>query len=248
VVGGPTAAGKSRVAIDLALRFEGEIVNADSVQVYRYLDVGTAKPTTEERARVPHHLLDVVTPDVPYNAGRYLGEARAAAQRVHARGRLVILAGGTGLYARACLEGLIPGVGAMYNGQFAKAIVHVVIFAILVTLADSGQYEALWGILIPFFIFYQAFDAHRTAKARLLGQPVPEDPMGLSRGLWGQGEGAGSFSNVPTGAIVLIGLGVLFLLSNAGVFHWNWVGKLWPLILIAVGIRMYMRRQSAAGR
>ncbi|HET6305426.1 MAG TPA: tRNA (adenosine(37)-N6)-dimethylallyltransferase MiaA [Myxococcota bacterium] len=112
VVGGPTAAGKSHVAIDLALRFEGEIVNADSVQVYRYLDVGTAKPTTEERARVPHHLLDVVKPDVPYNAGRYLGEARAAAQRVHARGRLVILAGGTGLYVRACLEGLIPGVGS----------------------------------------------------------------------------------------------------------------------------------------
>jgi len=159
-----------------------------------------------------------------------------------------VAAPGAGNPVLAALLGLIPGVGAMYNGQFAKAIVHVVIFAILVTLADSGQYEALWGILIPFFIFYQAFDAHRTAKARLLGQPVPEDPMGLSRGLWGQGEGAGSFSNVPTGAIVLIGLGVLFLLSNAGVFHWNWVGKLWPLILIAVGIRMYMRRQSAAGR
>jgi tRNA dimethylallyltransferase len=109
VVGGPTAAGKTRAALELALRFEGEIVNADSVQVYRHLDVGTAKPTAAERARVPHHLLDVVTPDVPYNAGRYLGDARAAAGRVHARGRLVILAGGTGLYVRACLEGLVPG-------------------------------------------------------------------------------------------------------------------------------------------
>lgn len=159
-----------------------------------------------------------------------------------------VAAPGAGNPALAAMLGLIPGVGAMYNGQFAKAIVHVVIFAILVTLADSGQYEPLWGILIAFFIFYQAFDAHRTAKARLLGQPVPEDPLGLSRGLWGPREAAGSFSNVPTGALVLIGLGVLFLLSNAGVFHWNWLGKLWPLILIALGIRMYMRRQSGAGR
>ncbi len=148
----------------------------------------------------------------------------------------------------AGLLGLIPGVGAMYNGQFAKGIVHVVIFAVLAGMSDSGQNEGLWGGLLAFFIFYQVFDAYRTAKARLLGQPVPEDPLGLSRGLWGAGEGAGSFSNVPTGALVLIGLGVLFLLSNAGVFHWNWVGKLWPLILIAVGIRMYMRRQSGAGR
>ncbi len=112
VVTGPTAAGKTRAAIDLALRFDGEIVNADSVQVYRHLDVGTAKATPEERARVPHHLLDVVTPDVPYNAGRYLGEARAAARRIHERGKVVILAGGTGLYIRAFLEGLLPGAGS----------------------------------------------------------------------------------------------------------------------------------------
>ena len=155
---------------------------------------------------------------------------------------------GAGNPVLAALLGLIPGVGAMYNGQFAKGLVHVIIFAVLVTLADSGQYEPLWGILIMFFFFYQVFDAHRTAKAKLLGQPLPEDPLGLSRGLWGAGDTASSFSHVPTGAIVLIGLGVLFLLSNAGVFHWNWIGKMWPLILIALGIRMYMRRQSAAGR
>jgi len=112
VVGGPTAAGKTRVAIDLALRFDGEIVNADSVQVYRHLDVGTAKPTAEERARVPHHLIDVVEPDVPYSAGRYLREARAAARRIHERGRRVVLAGGTGLYVRAFLEGLLPGAAS----------------------------------------------------------------------------------------------------------------------------------------
>jgi TM2 domain-containing membrane protein YozV len=159
-----------------------------------------------------------------------------------------VAAPGAGNPVLAALLGFIPGVGAMYNGQFAKGLVHVIIFAVLVTLADSGQYEPLWGILIAFFFFYQVFDAHRTAKAKLLGQPVPEDPLGLSRGLWGPGDAAGSFSHVPTGAIVLIGLGVLFLLSNAGVFHWNWVGRLWPLILIALGIRMYMRRHEAAGR
>ncbi len=151
---------------------------------------------------------------------------------------------GAGNPVLAALLGFIPGVGAMYNGQFAKGIVHVVIFALLATLADSGQYEALWGILIPFFIFYQVFDAYRTAKAKLMGQPAPDDPLGLSRGLWGTGNGAGSFSNAPLGAVVLIGLGVLFLLSNAGIFHWSWIGRLWPLILIALGIRMYMRRSA----
>jgi tRNA dimethylallyltransferase len=107
VVAGPTAAGKSGVALELALRFGGEIVNADSMQVYRGLDIGTAKPSAADRARVPHHMLDVVTPDVPYNAGRYSREARAAASHIHARHGLVLLAGGTGLYIRAFLEGLI---------------------------------------------------------------------------------------------------------------------------------------------
>jgi tRNA dimethylallyltransferase len=107
VVTGPTASGKTAVAIELALRFGGEIVNADSVQVYQYLDIGTAKPSLAERARVPHHLLDVVTPDVPYNAGRYAREARSAASAIHARAGIVFLTGGTGLYIRAFLEGLI---------------------------------------------------------------------------------------------------------------------------------------------
>jgi tRNA dimethylallyltransferase len=112
VVAGPTAAGKSAVAIHLALRFGGEIVNADSVQVYRGLDIGTAKPSLADRARVPHHLLDVVAPDERYDAGRYLRESRAAAAEIHGRGALVVLTGGTGLYIRAFLEGLIDAGGA----------------------------------------------------------------------------------------------------------------------------------------
>ena len=107
MVTGPTAAGKTGAAIELALRFGGEVINADSVQVYRHLDIGTAKPTLAERARVPHHLLDVATPDTPYDAGRYARESRVAAAAIHARGGLVFLTGGTGLYVRAFLEGLL---------------------------------------------------------------------------------------------------------------------------------------------
>jgi tRNA dimethylallyltransferase len=107
VVTGPTAAGKTELAVELALRVGGEIVNADSMQVYRYMDIGTSKPGPELRARVPHHLLDVVTPDVVYSAGRFAREARTAAAAIHARGRAVLLVGGTGLYIRAFLAGLI---------------------------------------------------------------------------------------------------------------------------------------------
>ncbi len=107
VVTGPTAAGKSELAVELAEQFGGEIVNADSMQVYRYLDIGTAKPGPALRARVPHHLLDVVTPDVLYNAGRYEREAQAAAATIHDRRHAVFLTGGTGLYIQAFLSGLI---------------------------------------------------------------------------------------------------------------------------------------------
>ena len=107
VVTGPTAAGKTELAIEIALRFGGEIVNADSMQVYQHMDIGTAKPTLEQRSRVPHHLFDIVTPDLPYSAGRYAREARARARAIHAAGRLVVLTGGTGLYIRSFLSGLI---------------------------------------------------------------------------------------------------------------------------------------------
>jgi tRNA dimethylallyltransferase len=112
VVTGPTATGKTGLAIDLALRFDGEIVNADSMQVYRFMDIGTAKPSAEERARVPHHLIDVVAPDQPYSAGRYARAARAVIADLHARGRVPFLVGGTGLYIRAVLHGLVDGVEA----------------------------------------------------------------------------------------------------------------------------------------
>jgi tRNA dimethylallyltransferase len=112
VLTGPTAAGKTSLALELAQRFDAEIINADSMQVFRFMDIGTAKPSLEERATVPHHLFDVVNPSSEYSAGRYAIEARAAAEKIHSTGKLVMLVGGTGLYIRAFLEGLIDTGGA----------------------------------------------------------------------------------------------------------------------------------------
>lgn len=102
---GPTASGKSALALALAERFGGEIVSADSAQVYRGLDVGTAKPDAAERARVPHHLLDLRDPDQDFSLADFQRLATAALEEVWGRGRLPILVGGTGLYVRGLLEG-----------------------------------------------------------------------------------------------------------------------------------------------
>jgi tRNA dimethylallyltransferase len=106
---GPTASGKSALALDLARARGGEIVSCDSLQVYRGLDVGSAKATPEERRAVAHHLLDVVDPDQDFSAADYARLARAAVDDVTARGRLPIVAGGTGLYLRALRRGLFAG-------------------------------------------------------------------------------------------------------------------------------------------
>lgn len=106
VVGGPTAVGKTGVTIRIAERIGGEVVNADSMQIYRYMDIGTAKPTPEEKLRVAHHMIDIADPDEPYDAARYSREARAAADDVLKRQRVPLVAGGTGFYIRAFLYGL----------------------------------------------------------------------------------------------------------------------------------------------
>ncbi len=105
---GPTASGKTALALDWAQRFGGEIVSVDSALVYRGLDIGAAKPSDEERMSVPHHLIDVREPWQPYSAADFANDARAAVDDIIARGRLPILAGGTGLYFRALLQGLSP--------------------------------------------------------------------------------------------------------------------------------------------
>ena len=105
---GPTASGKTALALDWAQRFGGEIVSVDSALVYRGLDIGSAKPDAAERARAPHHLLDLRDPWQAYSAADFARDARAAIDGILARGRLPILAGGTGLYFQALLRGLSP--------------------------------------------------------------------------------------------------------------------------------------------
>ena len=105
---GATATGKSALALELAVAFRGEIISMDSRQVYRGFDIGTAKPTREERERVPHHLIDTLSSHEPSSAGRHAAEAVAIARAAAARGRVPFLVGGTGLYFRALFRGLGP--------------------------------------------------------------------------------------------------------------------------------------------
>jgi tRNA dimethylallyltransferase len=108
---GPTATGKTGLATGLASRLQGEVVSADSRQLYQGMDIGTAKPTPQERALVPHHLLDIITPDTSYTLTQYQTDAHAAIAAIHARGHLPLLVGGTGLYIRAVIDNLaIPEV------------------------------------------------------------------------------------------------------------------------------------------
>jgi tRNA dimethylallyltransferase len=113
VLVGPTAVGKTELSLRLAERLNGEIISADSRLFYRGMDIGTAKPTPEERARVPHHLIDVAAPDETWSLAIYQEAARRAIEQISARGRLPILVGGTGQYVRAVYEGWqIPAVEA----------------------------------------------------------------------------------------------------------------------------------------
>jgi tRNA dimethylallyltransferase len=109
VILGPTASGKTALSLSLAEKFQGEIVNCDSVAMYREFNVGTAKPSLAERARAPHHLFDCVDPTQDVTAGEYARQARLVLQEIKSRGHLPIVVGGTGLYLRALLEGLFRG-------------------------------------------------------------------------------------------------------------------------------------------
>lgn len=118
---GPTASGKTALAVKLARRFGGEIVSCDSMQIYKRMDIGTAKPSAEEKSGVPHHMLDCASPFEPWSAGIYAREARSVIENIRARGVLPIVCGGTGLYLRALTEGLseIPECPACSYGPDA---------------------------------------------------------------------------------------------------------------------------------
>jgi tRNA dimethylallyltransferase len=109
---GPTGVGKTKMALKMAVHFGGEIVSADSMQVYRGMDIGTAKPTPGEKRCIPHHLIDVVDPDQPFDASRYCDLAHRVIARLHRHEKPILVVGGTGLYIRALFGGLIAGPGA----------------------------------------------------------------------------------------------------------------------------------------
>ncbi|OEU56625.1 MAG: tRNA (adenosine(37)-N6)-dimethylallyltransferase MiaA [Desulfobulbaceae bacterium S3730MH12] len=106
---GPTAIGKTALSLELARRFNCEIVSVDSMQVYKYMDIGTAKVTNEERGGITHHLINIVEPDEPYDAARFTEDALLAIREIHKRGRVPLLTGGTGLYLRALISGIFEG-------------------------------------------------------------------------------------------------------------------------------------------
>ena len=107
IINSPTATGKTDLAVNLALEFGGEIISADSMQVYRYLNIGTAKPTMDERRGIKHHLIDVVNPDEEFNAALFTEKARAIITELAGKGMPIFVVGGTGLYVRALLKGII---------------------------------------------------------------------------------------------------------------------------------------------
>jgi tRNA dimethylallyltransferase len=115
VICGPTASGKTSLALEMATCFDVEIVSADSRQIYRGMDIGTAKATAEERSRVPHHLIDVVDPDQDFTAADFARLGHEAVREIRRRGRLPLLVGGTGLYIRTLTEGLLPAPGEDKN-------------------------------------------------------------------------------------------------------------------------------------
>ncbi len=135
---GPTGVGKTGMALELAGRWGGEIVSADSMQVYRHMDIGTAKPTPEERRRIPHHLLDVVDPDDPFDASRYIGLANGVIAHLQREKKPIFVVGGTGLYIRALLGGLIDGPGA-------DEVLRRELKEEMKTFGKEHLYEILWA-------------------------------------------------------------------------------------------------------
>jgi tRNA dimethylallyltransferase len=143
LLAGPTAVGKSEVALSLAEKIDGEIVSVDSMQVYRGLDIGTAKPAQQERARVRHHLIDVVDLTETFDAAQFVRLAREAVADIQGRGRVPILCGGTGLYFKAFLDGL--GEAPRADAALRSELEATPIADLLTELAakDPGTYETI---------------------------------------------------------------------------------------------------------
>lgn len=143
----------------------------------------------------------------------------------------------------AFMLGFIPGVGAIYNGQYVKGLIHVVIFGLLVAVLDNGQagdLEPLFGMMLAVWFFYMAFEAYHTAKKRLLGQPVDEFSSIFPR----RNESA----KFPVAPLFLIAIGLLFLLNNLEIIRFSQIIRYWPIALIALGVYLLYERVIASDR
>jgi TM2 domain-containing membrane protein YozV len=172
-----------------------------------------------------------------------LGDAVPAAPSTVVAAPPVIIRSGPSPGLAAVLSVFFPfGVGQVYNGQYAKGLAHLLVFAGLVWGASEarGGFDALFGISIAFFYVYQIVDAVRSAHAIQRGEPAP-DPFGLARTF---SAGNVSPSQIPVGAVILIGIGVLFLLNTMGLFEFHWIGRLWPVVLIVIGVWLFIKRVS----
>ena len=166
---GPTAVGKTAVALALARELRAEIVNADSLQVYRALNIGTAKPTLNERALIPHHLVDVVDPDETYHAARYCQEGRTVLASLHRRGVVPLVVGGTGLYLKALLYGL-------FEDGSPQGLIRDRLRQEFAALGLTPLYQRLWYLDPPAAARLNPNDTYRILRAlevmEATGQPV----------------------------------------------------------------------------
>lgn len=180
---GPTASGKSALALDLAQQLGGEILCCDSMQVYRGMDIGTAKPTPEERAAIPHHLLDLVTPAEQYHAAAWAEAARTIIQDAEKRERLPIIVGGTGLYFRALVRGLFeaprpdPAIRARHQAEAAELGVPA-LHKRLSEIDQAAASKILPGDLVRISRALEVFEQTGTTISELRRQqPVAPPPL-----------------------------------------------------------------------
>ena len=186
VILGPTAAGKSTLAVSLAQRFGGEVLACDSTQVYRGFDIGTAKPTLEERRGIPHHLLDIVEPSAVFTAGEYRRQALNVLADLRIRGRLPILTAGTGLYLRALLEGLaeapersdalrerLQGSAARHGGnEYLHRMLRRLDPVTATRISQNDGHKLIRALEICLLAGKPVADVHRAGRAPLEGYAI----------------------------------------------------------------------------
>lgn len=182
VICGPTASGKTALALRLAEHFAVEIISADSRQVYRQMDIGTAKATAEERTLVPHHLVDVVDPDEDFSAADFLQLGRKALEEIAGRGHLPLVVGGTGLYIEALLRGLVDAPGAdpdlrrellQWEERHGPGSLHKRLQAVDPVLAEQLAPRNLVRIVRALEVFYQSGQPLSELQARHAAVPSP---------------------------------------------------------------------------